>query len=216
MARFLRSGKLERVDAVQMKWRNGLRTGMALLMLRGFFGCSKDLGMESPTVSPAQPLPFEQPSAKGGIAPTAGLLPQGIRVGTRIEARISSALRIDQVQPGDSVLAVLDRPLFFEGRTVAARGSAVLCRVLSTSLPSPPHSPGYLRLTIVSVAIGDKATSVHTSGAALRARTGTRDELEAGNSKGREIANSVSDVPDNGFLGRRFTVRLTQDIILPN
>jgi hypothetical protein len=133
---------------------------------------------------------------------------------------LQSRLTSSQVLPGTSFTGILDEALHFEGRTVAARGSLITGKVVAVKLAGA--TPGYVRLTLVSMNLNDKSVPVQTSDAFLKDQANNDVELIAGptEAKGTGVQPASAQFADSetnpGFRGRRFTVRLTRPILLPN
>jgi len=134
---------------------------------------------------------------------------------------LQSSLTSSQVLPGASFTGVLDEALHFEGRTVAARGSLVTGKVVGVKPAGT--TPGYVRLTLVSMNVNDRSVPVQTSDAFLKDQANNYVELTAGPTDvkaagiqpaaGAQITDSKES---HGVRGRRFTVRLIRPILLPN
>src|SRR3954464_14219045 len=121
---------------------------LTLLSMLFIVACSKEPGSAPlPVTTANQTLPFHRPSAAGGIAPTATLVPRGIQARARVTARISGNLTADQSQKGDSFVAELDEPLFFEGHIVSPRGSPARGRILAVQ-PATLSDEGFLRVIL--------------------------------------------------------------------
>jgi hypothetical protein len=198
---------------------------VTILSMLFIVACSKEPGSAPlPVTAVNQTLPFHRPSAPGGLAPTATLVPRGIQTRARVTARLSGNLTADLSQKGDPFVAELDEPLFFEGHIVSPRGSPVTGRILAVQPPTLSEE-GFLRVTLDAVSVEGRMVPVKTSAVLLKGRLNTYAqlvtnprELSSGTpqpaqtkSEGRSSSSrSVS------YSGRRFTVRLTTPILLPN
>jgi hypothetical protein len=110
-------------------------------------------------------LPFNREAQNGGISPTNSVVPPGAQapVGTAIVIRLRKSLSSARVHSNDSFAAVLDEPLIVNERILAERGSVVTGRVVEAKPTNPVHTPGYMRLTLSSIAIDGKPAQVRTS-----------------------------------------------------
>ncbi len=127
-------------------------------------GCSKQLELLSSVPgSDNRQLPFERTAVTTGVSPTSRLLPAVVPVGTTVVIRLNTRLSSASSHAGDSFEATLDQPISVKGEAVASIGSEVRGNVTAVAPPRLEHSPGYLRLTLSSVRIGDKTLVLHTS-----------------------------------------------------
>ena len=201
------------------------REVFALLCLLSIVACSKEPGSAPLAATPAnQTLPFHRPSAPGGLAPTATLVPRGIQARSRVTARLSGFITADRSQKGDSFVAELDEPLFFEGHIVSPRGSPVKGKILAVQPPTLSDE-GFLRVTLDAVEVEGRMVPVNTSAVLLKGRFNAYAQLVT---NPRELSSvtpqSAHTKGDGGsspnrsvsYSGRRFTVRLTTPILLPN
>ncbi len=121
--------------------------------------------------SASEPAPFSKAEAEGAPAPERSSLlssklapanltvPAGTPVAVRLQANVSSA----SARSGEQFDAVLEEPLVISGKTVAAKGTPVVGRVVAARSSGRLHNPGYLRLTLASIEIAGKQTPVQTS-----------------------------------------------------
>jgi len=110
-------------------------------------------------------LPFDREAQTGGISPTNSVIPPGAQapVGTAIVIRLRKPLSSARVHSNDSFAGVLDEPLIVNDRILAERGSLVTGRVVEAKSTNPVHTPGYMRLTLSSIAIDGKPAHIRTS-----------------------------------------------------
>lgn len=129
--------------------------------------------------SEGEKRPFERAS-QGGISPSESLfavrhhVPAGTPITIRLQAPISSA----NSRPGDSFMAVLDEPIVVSGQTVAARGAAVLGRVVAARRSGRLHNPGYLRLALTSITVAGKTVPVQSSSIFVKGKSRVRRNWE--------------------------------------
>ena len=138
--------------------------GLAWPTLIGMAGCSRQLAApgSDPKANTGQ-LPFDRVSDNSGISPTAGLPFEGIPVGMEFTIRLQLALSSADSRAGDSFQAALDDPVVVAGKTVLPRGAQVTGSVVAAKASGGPHDPGYLRVTLASIAIRGKSIPVETS-----------------------------------------------------
>jgi hypothetical protein len=86
-----------------------------------------------------------------------------IPAGTSIPVRLQQFVSSSSARPGDRFDAVLDRPLVVNGRTVAAKGSPIVGRVVQAKNSGRLHSSGYLRLTLASIRVNGRSVPVQCS-----------------------------------------------------
>ncbi len=110
-------------------------------------------------------LPFNREAQNGGISPTNSVVPPGAQapVGTVIVIRLKKPLSSARVHSNESFAAVLDDPLIVNDHVLAERGSVVTGRVVEAKPTSSVHTPGYMRLTLSSIAIDGKLAHIRTS-----------------------------------------------------
>jgi len=216
-------------------WRQASRftVGFALawVALAGMTGCSRQLSVPRSTGTTASSqLPFDRVSDASGVSPTADFTFEGLPAGTEITIRLRSALSSADSRVGNSFEAVLDEPVIIAGKTVAPRGAPVTGSVVDAKT-SAGHDPGYLRMTLASIAMNGRSISLQTSSIFIKAgsyekRTSvTVDRSQAGDKGamsealvgyGTGTGSSSAAIPgDVRFsTGHRFTFRLIQPLRL--
>ena len=101
-------------------------------------------------------------SETNGVSPTQALSDTTIPRRTEIVVRLESTLSTTQSHPGDTITAVLDKPIAVKGEVLVSRGAKVYGRVVSVHAAST-HSPAFLRLTLSSVEVAGRNVALHTS-----------------------------------------------------
>jgi hypothetical protein len=218
-------------DAVMKKCRRSTRrtaaSGVAWLILMGLTGCSRQIAPpgSNATANSGQ-LPFERVSDNSGISPTAGFTSDGIPAGTEISIRLQTALSSADAHAGDSFQAVLDESLVVAGKTIAPQGTPVTGSVVAARAAAGPNDPGYLRLTLASIAVKGKSVPLETSrvfakGRSLAKRgptpiksseTNASAEPAGGDGTGPSINPGQGDVRFS--TGHRLIFRLAQPLQL--
>jgi hypothetical protein len=193
-------------------------------------GCSRQFAVPaSGGTADVGQLPFDRVSDHSGISPTAGFAADEIPVGTDFTVRLQLALSSADSRVGDSFQAVLDKPVVVAGSTVAPRGTPVTGSVLAAKASGGAQDPGYLRLTLASMAIDGKSIALQTS--SIFAKGGSYRKRQAPTVKGSEaggkdaIAESAVNSGDGSeplfspgqgdirfSIGHRFTFRLAQPL----
>jgi hypothetical protein len=193
-------------------------------------GCSHQLAVPASGGTPdASQLPFDRVSDNSGISPTAGFATDGIPAGIELTVRLQLALSSADSRVGDSFQAVLDEPVVVAGRTVLPRGTPFTGSVVAAKAAGGPQDPGYLRMTLVSMAVDGKSIALQTSSIFAKGRSYKSRKtptVKSSESDGRaEVAESAvnsgsgSDLPfhpsqgDIRFsTGHRFSFRLAQPL----
>ena len=177
----------------------GLALGLSL-------ACGKQTGVpgnDSLADKVSQGVPFDHasdPSESSSELPTAvtAKLHEGTPLAIRLLTPVSSA----SSATGDTFDGALDEPIVIDGETAVPRGAAVTGRVLAARSAGHLHDPGYLRIALVSLAVGGKRIAIETS--SLFIKGGSRSP--SGSVPGR---NQAGFDPD-----RRLTFRLAQAVNL--
>jgi hypothetical protein len=211
-------------------WRQAVRQTVFLtvawVILVWATGCSRQLAVPGAgATANSGHLPFDRVSDNSGMSPTAGFTFDGIPVGTEVTIRLQSALSSAHSQAGDSFQAVLDEPMVVAGKTTVPRGTPVTGSVLAAKASAGPHDPGYLRLTLASIAMNGEAVPLQTSsvfakGGSYEKRRATM-KRSAGDGKdatteshGNEFSFSPGQGDARFSTGRRLSFRLTQPLHL--
>jgi hypothetical protein len=179
-----------------MKWWQVVGRLMGSLALLGSISCGHQAGVEASAPAFAEDhshLPFERPSDKTGVSPTASIPPSEIPAGTVLTVRIQSHLSSAGAEGGDLFQAVLDSPIDVDGLTVVPRNTLVKGEVLVAKAASSNNEFGYVRLELTSIILGDKAFPLHTAGIFVK---GPSAELHprASALASRNQASSTKDV----------------------
>jgi hypothetical protein len=218
------------------KWRQASRAtvaiGVAWFSLALVVSCSRQLAVPAAGTTSGGQLPFDRVSDDRGISPTAAFASESIPVGTEITIRLSLALSSANSRAGDAFEAVLDEPVIMVGKTVAPRGTPVTGRVVGTKASGGLHDPGYLRLTLASIAMNGKSIPLKTSSIFVkggsyekRIQPAAAHASETGNESsaagatvdsgtGGETSRDLSRGDVRFSTGHRFTFRLAQPLHL--
>jgi len=188
----------------------------ALLALAMTLACTRQPAVESLDDSdPDNPqLPFERSPNRTGIPPTSAIRFQGIPAGTPVTIRLQSALSSEASRAHDDFQAVLDEPIIVQGKIVVPRGAPVGGRVVAARSSDGAALPGYLRLTLSTIAVNGKSWKVETN--SIFAKGGARKHPLLKPTGGLEVGSNQQitepgATPDVQFLvGDRFTFRLKE------
>jgi hypothetical protein len=125
--------------------------------------------------SESKKLPFDRQPQSQGISPSHSLIPSVAHLpeGTLLTICLQRDLSSASAHTNDTFAAILDAPIVINGQTLVPRGAAVSGRVLASQHATGPHDPGYLRLALVSLTVGEKPIPIETS--SLFAKGGSRD-----------------------------------------
>ena len=188
--------------------KSSARHGIAALAVCLALGlaCSRqtDLPASDAAKSDSRKLPFDRPPQSTGISPSHSLIPSVTRLpeGTPLTICLQRDLSSASAHPGDSFPATLDASIVIDGQTLVARGAAVSGRVLEAKQAAGPQEPGYLRLALVNLTVGNRSVPLETSSLFIKA--GSRED------------HNAAPVPKEIVLGpeRRLSFRLAQDVDL--
>lgn len=161
-----------------MKIPRALQIVHLVLTIGLTFACAKQTGLpgdNSDNRGVSQKVPFDRESA--GIPPASlvtavvSKLPEGTPITIRLLNAVSSA----SSNAGDRVECLLDDPIVIDGQTAVPRGAAAIARVLAAKASGRPHSPGYLRIALVSLQVDGKPVGIETS--SLFVKGGSHEKL---------------------------------------
>jgi hypothetical protein len=192
-----------------------------LLIVTFTIACARPPEGNSSSAGDSQKLPFDRQPRRDGISPSQTWVPSATKLpeGTTIVVRLQSTLSSASSRPGDTFTATIDEPVEIEGHTALARGVTATGRVLesrnsSSSTFSSTSSnsggslePGYLRIVLEKLNIGDRAILIETS--SIFAKGGPREEP---NSSGGQSPGAHEDIIFE--TGRRLNFRLAQAVDL--
>jgi len=175
-----------------------------------FVGCSRQLSDENTNTDQ---LPFEYTADKTGISPTASLIPAELPPGTQITIRLQAAISSIASHSGDGFDAVLDKPILFQGQTIAPAGSAVRGKVLAAKASGRSRDPGFLRITLTEISLKGRVLSLQTSSIFAKGISRERRKFRGGADAVKELTKTAGTTSnkDAGFsTEERLTFRLTQ------
>jgi hypothetical protein len=207
--------------------------GLACLTLAWLTGCSRQLAVPgSVETTDRSHLPFDHVSDSTGISPTSAFAFESIPVGTEINVRLGLALSSADARAGDVFEAVLDSPMVVAGKTVVPPSVRLTGRVIATKASGGLHDPGYLRLTLASIAMNGKSVPLQTSsiftkgGSNEKPNPAATAHVWAARAEGSAsvatadsgTGSKTSPDPNSGDVrfstGHRFTFRLAQPLHL--
>jgi hypothetical protein len=170
--------------------------------------CSRQLSDDNTS---SEQLPFEYTADKNGISPTASLIPAEIPPGTPITVRLQAAISSIASHPGDGFDAVLDKPILFQGQTIAPAGSAIKGKVLAAKASGRSQDPGFLRITLTEISLKGRVLSLQTSSIFAKGISRDRRKFRGGGDvKIRKTVGTTGN-RDAGFsTEEQLTFRLTQ------
>jgi hypothetical protein len=184
-----------------------------LLTLAFITACARPPEGNSSSAGDNQKQPFDRQPRRDGISPSQSWVPSATKLpeGTTIVVRLQSALSSASSRPGDTFTAIIDEPVEIEGHTSLARGVAATGRVLESRVSSSNSGsslePGYLRIVLEKLNIGDRPILIETS--SIFAKGGPREEP---NSSGGQPRGAPEDIVFEA--GRRLNFRLAQAVDL--
>jgi hypothetical protein len=178
--------------------------------------CGRETGLTVDPNADPKKLPFDRPPQSAGISPSHSLIPSVTRLpeGTPLTVCLQRDLSSASAHPGSSFAAILDAPIVIDGQTLVPRGATVSGRVLASQHSAGPHDPGYLRLALVSLTVGEKPIPIETS--SLFAKGGSRDRRSSAMIRASNDHESAPSAPEEILLGpeRRLSFRLAQEVDL--
>ena len=191
-----------------MKYK--VTTVMAVFAILLSVACSRQLSDDNTS---GEQLPFEYTADKTGISPTASLIPAELPPGTQITIRLQAAISSIESHSGDGFDAVLDKPILFQGQTIAPAGSAVKGRVLAAKASGHSQDPGFLRITLTEISLKGRVLSLQTSSIFAKGISRDRRKFRGGAGAVKEVrkASGTTGNRDAGFsTEEQLTFRLTQ------
>jgi hypothetical protein len=215
------------------RWRQAswltLVLGLAWVTLAWMTGCTRQLAVPESHGTPGSgQLPFDHASDDSGVSPTADFVSEGVPAGSEITIRLGATLSSADARVGDSFDAVLDESVIVAGRTVVLRGTPVTGSVVDTKACAR-HDPGYLRITLASIAMNGKSiplqtSSIFTKGGSYGKRTAAtvnRSQADGTGAVAEALAEfaagpTYTAIPDDVRFstGYRLTFRLIQPLHL--
>jgi len=192
-----------------MKWKATIVTVLVFAIFLSV-GCSRQFSDENTS---SDQLPFEYTADKTGISPTASLIPAEIPPGTQITIRLQAAISSIASHSGDGFDAVLDKPILFQGQTIAPAGSAVRGKVLAAKASGRSQDPGFLRITLTEISLQGRILSLQTSSIFAKGISRHRRKFRGGAEAVKEITKTAGKTSnrDAGFSPQeQLTFRLTQ------
>ncbi len=198
---------------------NRSNVAIILLTLSFFCGCGRPPA-DNASNSESQKLPFDRQPPANGISPSQSLIPSTTKLleGTPIPIRLQSPLSSASANAGETFSATIDEAVVIDGQMLLARGTSATGRVLEAKPAASGHGisqggppePGYLRIVLVSVNVGDRAVTIETS--SIFAKGGSREERNSASGG----ASSANQKERNIVFGvdRRLNFRLAQTVDL--
>jgi hypothetical protein len=194
--------------------------GAVILTLSLLGGCSRPPAQSESGSTTAQKLPFDGTARTSGIAPSRSFVPSASKLpeGTPLPVRLRTAVSSESSHAGDTFSAVLDEPVVIDGQTILAAGTLATGRVLEAKASSSggvnllerTPEPGYLRIVLVSLEVGDKPVMIETS--SIFVKGGSRERNAASGTASAEGQREIEDVMFG--VDRHLSFRLAQKIDL--
>jgi hypothetical protein len=176
--------------------------------------CGHETGLTADPNSDSKRLPFDRQPQSAGISPSHSLIPTVTRLpeGTPLTVCLQRDLSSASAHPGNTFAAILDAPIVIDGQTLVSRGATVSGRVLAAKHSGGPQDPGYLRLALVSLTVGEKPILIETS--SLFAKGGSRDGRSSAMIRASNDHGSAPSGQEEILLGpeRRLSFRLAQEV----
>jgi len=201
-------------DRFMRWWKAAIVTTLVVTALT--LGCTRQSNFHATDGNTnSDQLPFEYTADKTGISPTASLIPAEIPAGTPITIRLQSTLTSSASHSGDGFDAVLERPILFQGQTIAPAGSAVRGKVLAAKASGRRQDPGFLRITLTEISLNGRVRSLQTSSIFVKGSSRNKRNLSPRGGADAATRNTVAMYAtgnkDAGFYAeQRLTFRLTQ------
>jgi|SRR5579864_2982776 len=148
--------------------RHRLSTALVIALLAvTLVGCGQQItrAEAAPADQSSSIIPFHHEGHEIKAALQAITVPAGTPIAIRMQSSVSSAT----ASAGSHFQATLDEPIIVEGKTIAPRGADVTGHVVAARSSGRLHKPGYLRLTLDSIALNGKSASIATSSIFLEA-----------------------------------------------
>lgn len=207
----------------QIRRRQSLSVGSALIFLCLAVGCSRPVGLrgnDAPAESDQHPVPFHDgdaavstdlpsnvsPGAPENSAKGENGLPfrdaQSLPIGTLMTVRLRDPISTDRPGPSGSFEAVIDEPVTVDGNTLVPRGALVAGRVESARASRMKRNRNYVRLTLDTIDLAGHDFPVQTS------------SLFARGNANEPVPTQDESMPPVIHLekGRRLTFRLTEPV----
>jgi hypothetical protein len=208
------------------------RHGIAMLTACLALGvaCTRQTGLPATDAAQSdnsQKLPFDRQPQSAGVSPSHLLIPAVTRLpeGTPLTIYLQRDLSSASAHQGDSFAGTLDSPIVIDGQTLVSSGARVSGRVLDAKHSTGPLDPGYLRLTLVGLTVGEKTFPIATSSLFAKGSREDRSSPLIGANRGKKAIVSptataattpAAAVPKEIVLGpdRRLNFRLAQSVDL--
>jgi hypothetical protein len=127
-------------------------------------------------------------------------VPAGVMIEVRLQSSISSATS----HAGDPFSAVLDHPITVDDETIVPAGAHVSGRVVTAKRAHGPGQPGFLRLTLSGITIGETPVPIESSSTFARGKVHQQDALP-----GTTDMSEVRMMPE-----RRLSFRLARPLLV--
>jgi hypothetical protein len=189
------------------------RIAIFLLIVGLLCSCGRPSADDSSN-SDSQKLPFDREPRTNGISPSRTLIPSTTKLpeGTPIPIQLQTTLSSAWSHAGDTFSAIINEALVIDGQTLIPRGTSATGRVLEAKAAASSLDPGYLRIVLVSLNVGDRRIMIETS--SIFAKGGSRDERNP--ASGAPSSGNQRDRDKDVVFGvdRRLSFRLAQGIDL--
>jgi len=185
------------------------RLAPPVLALALSVACTRPPSTPDSSSTTTQQLPFDRQPSASGLSPSESLVPTPHQVpeGTSITVRLTKLLSSAEANAGDSFEGTLDDPVVVDEQTLLPRGAHLTGRVLDARHSAGPASPGYLRITLLTVQANGKSFPIETS--SIFAKAASRPQHPSGTSMPPSVSRDVNFTPE-----RRLTFRLAQALDL--